>query len=681
MITLAAALLSGILFYLSQGLADAWPLAWLAPAPLLWLAYTAAPRWQVLVASVAAFAAGQIYLAQCYWGQIPPSVLVPMIVMMCVTFPIAVVFSGEALRRGSPWAALLAFPALWTAIEYAIGSVSQHGSYGALGYAEVSFPAAIQIAALFGVHAVTFVLCLCANAVALLLRGKWTAAGAGVAACALVLIFGAVRLAEPQGPRIRVAALADADTRNAEHRDHTLASEEAATRSYASYLEHLKDVRVAAIPEGAVRMRDSDREAVLAPLVTAARATGALVIVGTSSPDPPRNRAFALRPDGGVAIYDKRHLLAPFETEIPGRGSGFLGGSFAIQICKDMDFAGTVRGTAGQGVRLMMVPADDFGRDGWIHARMAIMRGVENGFALLRSAFDGVETISDAQGRILAKASTTGAGMVTATADVPLGPGPTLYTRIGDVFPWLCAAVSLLLCAMFTLASRSPAVGSQPHARSSKAMPSSHRALPFVLLCAPLLLFAVRAASAQETRAVPRATLAAMLAAPLATPAAGAQRADVTIVDYFDYNCPVCRELEPKLRKLLAADAGVRLVRKDWAILGDGSVYAAYASFAAARQGSYQAAHEALMTSSRDLDTKADVLAVLKAAGFDTAKIDADVARHQKEYAQVLARNAREVTALGVRGTPGLVVGDRLVLGAADYQGLQRLIARVRQGS
>ena len=211
-------------------------------------------------------------------------------------------------------------------------------------------------------------------------------------------------------------------------------------------------------------------------------------------------------------------------------------------------------------------------------------------------------------------------------------------------------------------------------------MPSARRrAWPFLLLCALLLLFAAQVASAQQTRAVAQTALAALLAAPLATPPAGSEHADVTILEYSDYNCPVCRELDPKLRKLLAADPKLRLVRKDWAIFGEGSIYAAYASFAAAREGRYPAAHEALMSSSKDLDTRADVLAVLKAAGFDTAQIDADVRRHEKEYAEVLARNAREASGLGLRGTPGLIVGDRLVLGGADYDGLKRLIARVRR--
>lgn len=435
------AFISGALFFLSQGVTDLWPLAWLAPVPLLWFAYGEAPRWQVLIASFVGFALGQLYLAQCYWGQLPPGIILPLVVMMCVAFAITVAFSGEALRRSSPAAALLAFPALWTTLEYLIGVVSPHGSFGALGYSQVSFPAAIQLASLFGVHAVAFLLCLGASSIALLLRREWTAGGAGVVVCAFGLVFGCVRLAEAEGPRVRVAALADAEIPDIRQ------SADITIRTYAAYIAGLKGVQIVAIPEGAVLMREADRKTTLAPLAEVARTSAAMVVIGTVTPEPMQNRAFVLLPDGTLEIYAKRHLLAPFETEVPGREPGLLGSGYAAQICKDMDFAGSVRTTAQHGVRLMIVPANDFGRDGWIHARMAIMRGVENGFAVLRSAFNGLETISDARGRVLASAATTRPGMVAIQADVPLGSGPTLYTRIGDVFPW----VSALLCLVLAL--------------------------------------------------------------------------------------------------------------------------------------------------------------------------------------------------------------------------------------
>ena len=96
----------------------------------------------------------------------------------------------------------------------------------------------------------------------------------------------------------------------------------------------------------------------------------------------------------------------------------------------------------------MAVPANDFIADAWIHARMAIMRGVENGFAIVRSATQGLETISDAQGRVIARADTNAPGLTQIMADVPPGPGPTLYTRIGDVFCWLMLLASVALLGL-----------------------------------------------------------------------------------------------------------------------------------------------------------------------------------------------------------------------------------------
>jgi protein-disulfide isomerase len=200
-----------------------------------------------------------------------------------------------------------------------------------------------------------------------------------------------------------------------------------------------------------------------------------------------------------------------------------------------------------------------------------------------------------------------------------------------------------------------------------------------LFLSALLLMLVTTLVVAQGVRPVPPSALAAILADPLATPPAGNARGDVTVVEYFDYNCPVCRHIEPELRQLLASDPKVRLVHKDWPVFGDASVYAAYCSFAAAREGKYQIAHDALITSRMDLDSKEDVRAVLRAAGVDLKKIDADVALHEKEYSEVLARNKRETAVLGLRGTPGLIIGNHLVLGSIDYLQLKQMIAEARR--
>ena len=194
-----------------------------------------------------------------------------------------------------------------------------------------------------------------------------------------------------------------------------------------------------------------------------------------------------------------------------------------------------------------------------------------------------------------------------------------------------------------------------------------------------LLALGIGTAGAQTTRPVAAATWNSVLASPRLTPVAGAPQGDVTIVEYFDYNCPDCRALDPKVRQLLASDPGVRVIRKDWPVFGDVSAYAAYCSYAAAKEGKYPLAHDALIGSRQDLDKKEDVQSVMRAAGFDMAKIDADIARHRKEYSAMIDRNEHETEALGLKGTPGVVISGQVVLGSIDYARLVSLVSQARK--
>jgi apolipoprotein N-acyltransferase len=450
MIALLCAALSGAMFYFSQGLDDVWWLAWFAPAPLLWLAYGPAKRWQVFAASVAAFASGQIYMLQAYLEFLPPLGLLLMMFGMGSLFAAIVWFAQCCWHRLPSLAVLLAFPAVWTAVEFIVSLISRHGAWGAFAYSQVSFPPAIQIASLLGLYAITFTLCLFANALAMIARGTWKPVLPGLAACALVLVFGWAHLNQPQGETVHAAMLSDHDgwLKTIKKLDFATSQAMAERYAHAAREEARKGARFIVIPETALAVDPAWREQALAPLAQVARENKVAIVTGVMMVKPWRNTAVSFLPDGSQQIYDKRHLLPPFESKYtPGPGPGLMGDARAVTICKDMDFPGTLRSDAQSGIRLMAVPANDFGKDGWIHARMAAMRGVENGFAMVRAAFNGLETVSDAQGRVLARVSTMQAGMARLSADVPLGPGPTLYTRIGDVFAWLCVALSLGLGA------------------------------------------------------------------------------------------------------------------------------------------------------------------------------------------------------------------------------------------
>jgi protein-disulfide isomerase len=194
------------------------------------------------------------------------------------------------------------------------------------------------------------------------------------------------------------------------------------------------------------------------------------------------------------------------------------------------------------------------------------------------------------------------------------------------------------------------------------------------LVCA---LFAV-AAAAQDVSIVTAEGQKQMLAKP-GTEAVGARKPDVTIVEYFDYNCPYCKKQVPALQALLAQDPKIAVLYKDWPILGPVSVYAATAALAAGWQGKYLVAHDALISGPR-LAQNEQVDAVLQKAGVDMDALKKDRTAHAKGIAALISRNGEEAQALTLKGTPGLVVGRQLVPGIADLSFLQKLVANSRRG-
>jgi apolipoprotein N-acyltransferase len=444
MTAIACALLSGILYYFAFGLDDAWVLAWIAPTPLLWLAYGDAPRRHVQAAALFASTMGTLYIVQAYGTY----VLVAGIAMAVGNGLLLGVASLVARRTRHVLPAAVAvfvFPALWTAMEFAVSLFSPHGAWGAVGYTQVHWPAAVQAASVTGVYGITFIVCLFANAVALALRGERTAGALGTALAVSVVACGYARLAAPQAAPVRVAALSIVPAAGNDYED--------LAPRYAAAIRDLAARGVKAIVTPETGMENP----MLAPVRAASADTGTLVVAGTHNRTPQRNMAVAYAAGKPALVYDKRHLLLPGEAIFtPGSRPGIIGDGMATAICKDLDFPRTIRSDAGAGIRLMMVPANDFTRDDWMHARQAILRGVENGFAVARVASHGVATVSDDRGRVLAAAPVGAPGLAVATADVALGSGPTFYTRYGDWFAWSCVALAAATAALALGAGRKP---------------------------------------------------------------------------------------------------------------------------------------------------------------------------------------------------------------------------------
>ena len=192
-----------------------------------------------------------------------------------------------------------------------------------------------------------------------------------------------------------------------------------------------------------------------------------------------------------------------------------------------------------------------------------------------------------------------------------------------------------------------------------------------------LLVLTPAALLAAEPRKAP-ATLVASLAQPPLMPAAGAKDADVTIVEFFDYNCPFCKKTAPELQKLLHVDPKVRILYKEWPIFGDVSEYAARSALAANWQGKFLRAHEALIGSANDLDKTSQVDTILEGVGVNLTQLARDRTAHATEIAAILTRNAQEAAALGFRGTPGIVIGRQLLPRSLTVKELQDLTQSAR---
>jgi protein-disulfide isomerase len=157
---------------------------------------------------------------------------------------------------------------------------------------------------------------------------------------------------------------------------------------------------------------------------------------------------------------------------------------------------------------------------------------------------------------------------------------------------------------------------------------------------------------------------------------AGNPHGDVTIVEFFDTRCPYCRKLEPVMAKLLAQDHGVRLIYKDLPILGPQSLFGSKALLAAHRQGGYEKLRDAIMAAPPQT-TKAMIKEAAERIGLDWARLERDM--NDPAIQIQINENLKLAQAIGVDGTPAMVIGHTFLPGAVDLPELQHAVAIARK--
>src|SRR5450830_1107091 len=426
----AAALAAGLPLYWVLGPQPLGWLAWCAPLPVLWLALRSSHRdaaWMTFLAAMLGLSSNLVYF-----------------------------------RLLMPLRTVLAYPVLWVAIDTLMAAFLPDGNWGSLAYSQADNLAVLQVAALAGVPGLLFLLCLAPSALALLLAGGRAYAPAAGAAALLLLAACAAGAWRVQG------ALAAGGTASVGPLAGLVAIDDfigpatpparaqAVWDQYAHHVEALagQGAKLVLLPEKIAVLAPAQADAVGQRFQALARSAGVWITVGIGVHDAAgrRNLAWLFSPDGAAPVSYQKHHLAPPERDFLA-GSAYAvqpvaGQAMGLAICKDMHFAPLGLAYGKAGAQTMLVPAWDFQFDAWMGARMTVVRGVENGYAVLRAAREGVLTVSDAYGRVLAERASSSMPGSTLLAPLPAHPSVSTWAGwLGPLFGWLCVALGVIfLC-------------------------------------------------------------------------------------------------------------------------------------------------------------------------------------------------------------------------------------------
>ncbi len=452
MLEATCALISAAAFYFSIGLGEQWWLTWLAPIPALWLAFRRERGERAVIAAGLAYALGWTSPLRAYGGFLPWTAIIGSLVGPGLLFAIAVLIARRVYFARGPLAGVLAFAVLWTGFDFVVAFNGAGGSFSTPATSQVAVPWLIQIASLFGECSITFLIGFFAAGMAASLRSRRLLPAA--VALALFLAnagFGAWRMSIPPTGTVRTALINSDDT----DKTATSGSEKDLWLTIDAYTQQIEALRgraieLVVIPEKIAIVHAAWADAAQAKLSATARDVGATLVIGFDLRDGPTsyNISWAFAPEAAApVVYRKRRLVPGLEARYTiGSGPAALANGTGLEICKDMDFESMIR-TDQVATRpaLLAVPAWDFGIDGWSHARIAILHSVENGLPLARAARDGLLTLSDRYGRLVAAVKTTD-GFQTVIGDLPVAGrgGGTVYDRIGNVFGWSCAVAALV---------------------------------------------------------------------------------------------------------------------------------------------------------------------------------------------------------------------------------------------
>lgn len=443
-------LFSGISWYLSNGLTgDFWYLFWIAPVPVLFIAFNVSARWAFIISFIA------YLIGRLSWFSylVTVATLVPAIIFSLVlplVFALIVLLTRWTVLRINKWYSIFAFPFYFTVFEFLLISFSTDGSAASIAYSQSDVLTVIQLASITGILGITFMLTFIPSAIAVnwfYYKQKRSFKLITITTTILlitVFLFGYIRISQKNKLINFDVGMVVAD----EHL-HDLSpqfnrdKEEIIQKFYLKSIDSLarKDVQLIVLPERAINIHKENEAETISRFSEVAKQYEIYLVIGYSNyrTSKARNSAMIIDSNGSIiSDYNKVHLVTGLERRFTkGKDIGvfsFNGVKGGVAICKDMDFPSFIKNYGESKVQFLAVPAWDFDVDAWLHSRMAVLRGVENGFSEIRVARQGSLTVSDCYGKVTYEADCSKGNKAILATDTPLLSAETLYSRWGNWF-------------------------------------------------------------------------------------------------------------------------------------------------------------------------------------------------------------------------------------------------------
>jgi apolipoprotein N-acyltransferase len=458
------------------------PAVWLAPVFLVRFVRTAPGKWALPGFVLLHTLALEIALL----GTVPLPLFAHIGLFTGLSLVLGLVFLADRwiVDRFDSMLTTLTVPCGWAAYDFLTGRFSPNGTWGSIAYSLTEQLPVVQIASIGGWVLLTFLVAW----IGTIVNRIWEARLAGreirrdliVAAVVLgsVLGFGIVRLSMSEPGRTnRVALLAAEDTFQGEHLEEVwlytrgldLSAEQldAARGQIADWQDRHFDMLEQALADGAAiaiwaevnaAMTEAELPGWLERASRAARTHSSyvglgLAVFGAARGAPTQNRFALFGPDGRQVWDYYKSTRVPGDHQVLGDGMlpradsdlGRLTGA----ICFDLDFPYLIRQAGAMDADMLIAPSNDWTEARWIHARMAVMRAVEQGFNLVRPTKDGISLVSDAFARVLARLDTDTGPSTVLLAEVPSRGVTTLYSRTGDAVGWLSVVGFVVLLGYF----------------------------------------------------------------------------------------------------------------------------------------------------------------------------------------------------------------------------------------